>query len=125
RGGLARLLKHQKSTAHPNTKRKPMATRAEQFRYSEERRKPGRTPKVRKPKRRRDVKDAGARNLSAHGGKKATVATEESKSGRPSRKSTRPSSNRGKNSSTLDRASRMKGETAARRHSVRGDALRR
>jgi hypothetical protein len=67
-----------------------MATKAERHRYEDERRsKPDRAPRPPPPKKRRPTLDAGARNLSLHANKSATVVAEESFGKRPSRKSTR------------------------------------
>ena len=96
-----------------------MTTKAEQFRYDTERSKPKRPPKPVKPKHRRPTQDAGARNLSAHGARKGTVVTEESDSGRPSRKSTRASANHGKDSTVLEYVARMKSQTPEKRHARR------
>lgn len=77
-----------------------MATRAELFRYAQERSGPKKPPKaIEKPRRRVGPEDGGtdrvARNESLHAGKRAVFALEDS-SGKPSRKSTRKSSNRQK-----------------------------
>ena len=67
-----------------------MATKAERQRYEDERRqKPDRAPRPPPAKKRRPTIDAGARNLSRHAEKSATVVAEESMGKRPSRKSTR------------------------------------
>lgn len=67
-----------------------MATKGERQRYEDERNsKPPRPPRVQSKAKRRPTPDAGARNLSLHGEKKATVVAEESLGKRPSRKSTR------------------------------------
>lgn len=68
-----------------------MATKAERQRYEDERRqKPDRTPSPKKTEhKRRPTLDAGARNLSLHANKSATVVAEESLGKHPSRKSTR------------------------------------
>lgn len=94
-----------------------MATKAQQFRREAERTKPKRaaTP-PRGAKRRTPATEAGARNLSLRAGKKATVASEESRSGKRSRKSSRPSAHRGKNSTVLEYVARMKSETPHAQH---------
>lgn len=96
-----------------------MATKAQRFRYEVERSKPKKAPVPQRPPKRRSTTDGGARNVSLHAGRKAAVATEESQSGRPSRKSTRPSAQRGKNSVVLEYASRMKSMSAKTRHERR------
>jgi hypothetical protein len=85
-----------------------MATKAQRFRYEAERNsKPKKSPRPARPPKRRATDDVGARNLSLRADKKATVATEESHSGRPSRKSGRPSAHRGKNSTVLEYVARI------------------
>jgi hypothetical protein len=72
------------------TEEKTMATKAEQFRSSEQRSgKPKRTS-TKKPKKAAWSKD------KAHAGSKATHAKEPARAGRPSRESTRGSANRSK-----------------------------
>lgn len=95
-----------------------MATKAQQFRHDAERGHSASKP-ARKPHAGRAKGDAGGRNLSKQAGKKASVATEESRSGRPSRKSSRPSSNRGKNSTVLEYVARVKSEQPQARHNRR------
>jgi len=97
-----------------------MATKAELYRYETERSGPKRAPRGPQPPKRRSTADGGARNVSKHAGKKATVATEESLSGRPSRKSGRPSAHHGKNSTVLEYAARQKSFSPAVRHARRG-----
>lgn len=69
-----------------------MATRAEWFRYNTERSGPKKT----KSNNRKPPRDARTepRNESVHGDKRATYALEDFPGGRPSRLSTRKSSNR-------------------------------
>lgn len=96
-----------------------MATKAERFRYEAERSKPPRAKKPAVAKKRRDTVDAGAQNLKKSAGKKALVVTEESRSGKRSRKSTRPASHHGKNSSMLEYAAHLEAQTAQFRHNQR------
>jgi hypothetical protein len=94
-----------------------MATRTEIFRHQSER---GKRHEVKRKAhlRRRDTKDQEARNLSRHGGKKALVVAEETL-GRRTRKSSRASSNRGKNSTALEYASRERSFSPQSRHGRR------
>jgi hypothetical protein len=96
-----------------------MATRAQQFRSEMQRthRKSGPSKTVH-PKR-RPSNDAGARNLKSRISKKATVVTEESLSGKPSRKSTRGSSQHMKSGTAKERASRMRSQSPQHRHETR------
>lgn len=96
-----------------------MATKAERFRHEAERSKPPRAKKPAQAKKRRDTTDAGARNLTKRAGKKAQVVTEESQSGKRSRKSTRPASHHGKNSTMLEYAERLQSQTSQFRHNQR------
>jgi hypothetical protein len=85
-----------------------MATKAQRFRYEAERSNtPKKAPRPAPAKKRRTTNDDGARNLSLRADKKATVVTEESRSGRPSRKSGRPSAHHGKNSTVLEYVARV------------------
>lgn len=94
-----------------------MATKAEQFRYAAERSKPKTLARAKShPKRRTPQTESGARNLSLRAGKKATVASEENHSGKPSRKSSRPGAHRGKNSTVLEYVARMRSATPKARH---------
>jgi hypothetical protein len=75
-----------------------MATRAEQFRYDQERSKPKRPPQVVKARPNAGTKQVrGLENGTHHehtgprGDQRATVVLEENLSGQPSRKSTRKS----------------------------------
>lgn len=96
-----------------------MATRAEQFRSEVLRSRQHQTPKKKLPPKRRSTDDDGARNLDTRAGKKATVVTEESHSGRPSRKSGRTSTNRGKNSVVLEYVARVRSTMPQARHARR------
>lgn len=79
-----------------------MATKAERKRYEDERHnQPNRAPRAKVKTRRRPTPDAGARNLSLHGEKTATVVAEETYGKRPTRKSTRKGYH--KNNFQLDR----------------------
>ena len=95
-----------------------MTTKAEQFRYDAERAHAAKPPR-RRPPSRRPTEDDGARNLSRRAGGKAVVATEESRSGKPSRKSSRPSRNRGKNSTVLEYVARVRSASPESRHARR------
>jgi hypothetical protein len=94
-----------------------MATRAERFRHDAER---GARHEVKRRvhSKRRDSPDKGARNVSRRGEKKAAVVTEAT-GGRVSRKSSRTSTNRGKNSTALEYAARLKSFSPQSRHSRR------
>jgi hypothetical protein len=94
-----------------------MATKAERFRYDEERGKRHEAPRVAHAKR-RDTPDKGARNLSRHAQRKAKVTTEESRT-RPSRKSTRKSSNRGKPAAGPEYVTRQESFSPQTRHGRR------
>lgn len=92
-----------------------MATKAERFKAETERSGKKKSPQpkrrvteksapAKKAGRRTDEKDhTGTRNVSKSAAKKAEVVLEDSESGRPSRKSTRKSANRGKQASNLER----------------------
>lgn len=104
-----------------------MATRAERFRYEQERSKPPRPKLVRKVRLNVGTKLArGAATGTMHehtgakGASKATVVIEESLSGRSSRKSTRASANKQKSGAVLEHARQMRSATAASRHDRRG-----
>lgn len=103
-----------------------MATRAEQFRYQQERSKPPRAKQVKRKRLNVGTKLArGAADGTSHehtgakGGSRATVVIEMS-AGRPSRKSTRASANKAKSGQTLEHALQMKSATAQSRHGRRG-----
>jgi hypothetical protein len=103
-----------------------MATRAEQFRYEQERSKPPR-PKTVKRKRpnvgthqARGVADGTSHeHTGAKGASKATVVIEMAV-GQPSRKSTRASANGAKSGQSREHALAMKSATAQARHNRRG-----
>ncbi|MBL8955094.1 MAG: hypothetical protein JNK82_30235 [Myxococcaceae bacterium] len=97
-----------------------MATKAQLFRYETERSHPKQAPRTPRPPKRRSTPDGGARNVSLRAGKKAAVATEASLSGRPSRKSSRPSAHHGKNSTVLEYAARLRSMSPTARHAKRG-----
>jgi hypothetical protein len=96
-----------------------MATKAELYRYEAQRGGAKKPPQKRRTFKRQDTNDAGARNLSRRAEGKARVTIEESLSGRPSRKSSRPSEHKGKNSTVLEYAARMKSQRPDRRHAQR------
>ena len=94
-----------------------MATQAERFQYDAQRGK-RHEQKKKLHKKRRDTPDQGARNLSHRADKKAAVMAEETVHGR-TRKSTRTSSNRGKNSTQLEYAARQRSFSPQSRHGRR------
>ena len=96
-----------------------MATKAQLFRHDAERSGEKKAPQKQRTFKRRSTNDAGARNLSHHAETKARVTIEESFSGRPSRKSSRDSEHRGKNSTVLEYVARLKSERPDRRHDRR------
>jgi hypothetical protein len=96
-----------------------MATKAERFHYNQERSNQPKKGPARHGRKQVSGPDAGARNISQRAERMARVVTEESLSGKPSRKSTRSSQHRGKNSTMLERVSRMRSETPHRRHDKR------
>jgi hypothetical protein len=83
-----------------------MATRAELFRAEQERQGPKKAPMLRQADRQHDPGHTMNRNLSKKGDRRAGAALEDSASGRPSRKSTRPSSQHGRNDTTLMKVAR-------------------
>ena len=87
-----------------------MATKAEQFRYEQERRGP---KKAKRPTKvhTRDPNHTDTRHVTKRGDKKVGMALEDSASGKPSRMSTRPSSNHGRSDTELMRAARTKSQT--------------
>lgn len=97
-----------------------MATKAERFKAEVERSGAKKAPQAKrkvseksapakKAGRRTDDKDHTAtRNVSKRAANKAEVVLEDSESGRPSRKSTRRSANRGKSASSLERRAQRK-----------------
>ncbi len=113
----AQDLHYQWGTTKPPEEH-PMATKAQNFRREEER-KVKRDPARVRPHEKRSKTDAGAQNLSERAGRKALVTTEESLSGKPSRKASRSSSHHGKNSSVLEYVERMKVATPQFRHQRR------
>jgi len=96
-----------------------MATRAEQFRADLQRASHHKPKQPKKGPKRRDTLDLGARNLSHHGDRAATVVTEESLSGRPSRKSSRAGAHHKKNSAQLDHVAKMRSQLPRSRHDKR------
>lgn len=98
-----------------------MATRAEQYKSEMQRthRDKAGKPKAKKALRRRPATDSGARNLKGRAARKAVVATEESHSGKPSRKSSRPSAQHGKNSTVLEYVARLRSSSPQARHAQR------
>jgi hypothetical protein len=97
-----------------------MATRAQQFKSEAQRRKRAEPPLPEKgPEQRRPTPDSGARNLKGRAEKKATVVTEVSLSGQPSRKSSRASSHHGKNSTVLEYVARQRSFSPQHRHGTR------
>lgn len=96
-----------------------MATKAELFRYETERSRPKRAPAPARKAKRRRTDDAGAKNFSARAEKHAQVATEESHSGKPSRKASRPSHNHGKNNTVLEYTARMRSASPQTRYRKR------
>lgn len=63
--------------------------------------------------------EEGTANTSKHAERKATVVTEENHTDRPSRKSTRASSHRGKNSGVLEHVAAVRSTTPSARHAKR------
>lgn len=108
-----------------------MATKAEQFRYQQER--SGKKKAKQPPKRRRDWPvdtslpgvsatdrkvghgSTASRNTSKRAGRNAAYVLEDSKTGRPSRKSTRKGANSMKPSHPLRHAKRAQRRRVARR----------
>jgi len=104
-----------------------VATKAQRFKHESERSGPKRAPKPTRVKRVQgpdtslpgvsatDRRSGGghtaARNPSERAGRKASVTLEDSTSGRPSRKSTRASKNRGKSSEALQRKAQSQAQT--------------
>jgi hypothetical protein len=87
-----------------------MATRAEQFRHEAERRGPKKTKRPTKAHT-RDPKHTDTRHVTKRGDTKVGMALEDSTSGKPSRVSTRASSNHGRSDTELMRAARTKSQT--------------
>jgi hypothetical protein len=84
-----------------------MATRAQNFRADEQRKRQHPTPKPAKPKGPSDPKHTATRNVTKRAAKNAGTALEDSTTGRPSRKSTRASLNHGRPDQALQRAARV------------------
>lgn len=104
-----------------------MATRAETFRYEQERSKPKLPPKPKKPRLNVGTKHArgtenGTRNehTSAKGDRKAVVVLEENFSGHASRKSTRKSANGHRGGEMLEVKRIMDANRPTERHGRRG-----
>lgn len=91
-----------------------MATRAQNFR-AQEQRKRHEAPTVKKPRRIVDPLHTDTRNVTKRADKNANMALEDSMSGRPSRKSTRGSSNHGRSDTQIMRAARVASFTAKAR----------
>ncbi len=91
-----------------------MATKAEQFRYDDER-KGAKKPKAVKKVHHLDPGHTDTRNVTKHGDKGPSMALEDSTSGRPSRKSTRKSVHGGRNDTALMRTATAKSQTATAR----------
>lgn len=91
-----------------------MATKAELFR-AESQRTRHEAPKVKKPRRIIDPLHTDTRNVTKRADKEKGMALEDSLSGTPSRKSTRPSSNHGRADTGIIRAVRAKNQTAKAR----------
>lgn len=87
-----------------------MATKAQQFRY-EQQRSGTKKSKAKKKEHHLDPAHTDSRNVTKRGDKEASAALEDSMSGKPSRKSTRPSSHHGRNDTELMRTARAKSQT--------------
>ena len=96
-----------------------MATKAQQFQTEARLNRPKRPPAPPPRPKRRSVRDDGAQNLTKQGDKRGSVVTEESHSGKRSRKSSRKSQHHGKNSTTLEYAARMKSQSPQHKHDQR------
>ncbi|MBS1150980.1 MAG: hypothetical protein H6Q89_2678 [Myxococcaceae bacterium] len=104
-----------------------MATRAEKFRYEQERSKPKRPPQPKKPRLNAGTKKPrGFANGTMHehtglkGDQQATVVLEENHSGRPSRKTTRKSAHGHRGGEQHERARISQAGQASSRHGRRG-----
>jgi hypothetical protein len=104
-----------------------MATRAEEFRYAQERSKPKRPPQPKRRKPNAGTKQVrGLQNGTLHehtgprGDSKATVVIEENLSGRLSRKSTRKSANGHRGGEQMERQRIVQSANPSDRHSRRG-----
>jgi hypothetical protein len=91
-----------------------MATKAELFRYQAERSGPKKAKHVAKVHH-LDRAHTDTRNVTKWADRNASAAMEDSLSGRPSRKSTRPSSHHGRNDTQLIKAVRAALETSGSR----------
>lgn len=80
-----------------------MSTRAEQFRYDQERAGP-KLPKKQIKEHHLDPAHTMTRNVTKRGDKLSSAALEDSMSGRPSRKSTRASSHHGRTDTQIMQA---------------------
>lgn len=87
-----------------------MATKAELFRYEQQRSGPKKARQAKKAHH-LDPGHTDTRNVTKRGDKGPSVALEDSTSGRPSRKSTRASSHHGRNDTELMRTARAKSQT--------------
>ncbi|MCA3016454.1 MAG: hypothetical protein INH41_29070 [Myxococcaceae bacterium] len=99
-----------------------MATKAEQFRAAQERSGEKKPKQVKKVKH-LDPAHTDTRNVTLRGDKGPSMALEDSMSGRPSRKSTRPSAHGGRNDTALMRTARAKSQTPKAR-ALRAKAAR-
>lgn len=91
-----------------------MATKAQQFKAAAERTQ-HRAKKVIKPLRPLDPHHTDTRNVTRWGDKQVGMALEDSMSGRPSRKSTRPSAHHGRADTQLMRTALAKSQTSKAR----------
>jgi hypothetical protein len=87
-----------------------MATKAQQFRHEAQREGVKKTKKTKKVHH-LDPAHTDTRNVLKRKDKESGPALEDSMSGRPSRKSTRPSANGGRNDAVLMRTARAKSQT--------------
>jgi hypothetical protein len=87
-----------------------MATKAELFRYEQQRSGAKKSKQVKKVHH-LDPGHTDTRNVTKRGDKRSSVALEDSTSGRPSRKSTRKSAHGGRNDTELMRTARAKSQT--------------
>jgi hypothetical protein len=103
-----------------------MATKAEQFRYDQERSGPKKKKKVKRAPKpmEKNTGSTADRNRTKAGEKNGTVKLESSESGRPSRKSSRRSKNRQRAASQLERSARDRARTPKER-STRAAAKKR
>ena len=83
-----------------------MATRAELFRAEQQRQGPKRAPALKQADRQHEPGHTMSRNVSKKGDRRPGAALEDSASGRPSRKSTRPSSHHGRTDTALMKVAR-------------------